>query len=156
MTSKLQCALCLYDGIEKHSDYPICLLCVNGSKFKLRNALLEEEEEKKENMIKGTDREKILNKAVECVCGHREQDYGSPENNFQIIANLWNDYINDDRKNGVKLTAKDVAMMMALLKIARARGEKPTEDTFVDLAGYAACGGELSLLGNECDFKKGE
>lgn len=34
-------------------------------------------------------------------------------------------------------------MMMALLKIARAKaGSKP--DTYVDLAGYAACGAEIS------------
>lgn len=104
---------------------------------------MEKEVEPKTNIIEGTDREKILKKAITCVCGHREQDYGSPENNFQIIANLWNAYINDDRLDGIKLTSKDVAMMMALLKVARARGYKPTEDTFVDLAGYAACGGEL-------------
>lgn len=104
---------------------------------------MEKEVEPKTNIIEGTDREKILKKAITCVCGHREQDYGSPENNFQIIANLWNAYINDDRLDGIKLTSKDVAMMMALLKVARARSDKPTEDTFVDLAGYAACGGEL-------------
>ena len=34
-------------------------------------------------------------------------------------------------------------MMMALLKIARiASGNNP--DSFVDLAGYAACGGEIA------------
>nr|DAP19075.1 MAG TPA: hypothetical protein [Caudoviricetes sp.] len=78
-------------------------------------------------------RPEILEKAAQCVCGHREQEYG-----FQVIADLWRSY------KGVDFTATDVAMMMALLKIARIRGGNATEDSFVDLAGYAACGGEIA------------
>lgn len=38
--------------------------------------------------------------------------------------------------------AKDVAMMLALLKVARIHnGDKM--DSFIDLAGYAACAGEI-------------
>lgn len=71
-----------------------------------------------------------LKAAAECVCG-------SPEDNFAVIAALWTAY------TGTDVTPKDVAMMMALLKIARAKaGSKP--DTYVDLAGYAACGAEIS------------
>ena len=33
-------------------------------------------------------RPEILDTAKKCVCGDREQDYGSPENNFTVIANL--------------------------------------------------------------------
>jgi hypothetical protein len=78
-----------------------------------------------------------LKAAAECVCGSREEDYGSPEDNFAVIAALWTAY------TGTDTTPKDVAMMMALLKIARAKaGSKP--DTYVDLAGYAACGAEIS------------
>lgn len=41
------------------------------------------------------------------------------------------------------ITAKDVAAMMGLLKVARiATGSSP--DSFVDLAGYAACAGEIA------------
>ncbi len=83
-------------------------------------------------------RPEILQKAEACVCGHREQEYGSPENNFQTIADLWRAY------KGVDFTAVDVAMMMALLKIARIQSGTATEDSFVDLAGYAACGGEIA------------
>lgn len=61
-----------------------------------------------------------------------------PENNFQVIADFWTVY------KGVKFTATDVAMMMALLKVARIRSGTGTEDSFVDLAGYAACGGEIA------------
>lgn len=78
-----------------------------------------------------------LKAAAECVCGSREEDYGSPEDNFAVIAALWTAY------TGTDVTPKDVAMMMALLKIARAKaGSKP--DTYINLAGYAACGAEIS------------
>lgn len=46
----------------------------------------------------------ILQTAEKCVCGQREQDYGSPENNFQVIADLWNAYI------PANFTATDVAI----------------------------------------------
>lgn len=98
-------------------------------------------------------REEILNKAKECVCGQREQDYGTPESNFQLIADLWNSYLNlpynhlewnETRDIIPKISPTDVAMMMALLKIARIRNGGGTGDSFVDLAGYAACGGEIN------------
>ena len=38
-------------------------------------------------------REDILNIAKECVCQSREEDYGAPENNFALIADLWNAYL---------------------------------------------------------------
>ena len=82
-------------------------------------------------------RAEILDKAKQCVCGQREKEYGSPEDNFLTIAKLWSAYKNVD------FSANDVAMMMALLKIARIRTGTATEDSFVDLAGYAACGAEI-------------
>lgn len=95
-------------------------------------------------------RSEILDTAKKCVCGQREQDYGSPESNFQLIADLWNAYLGTHCCSNVDgyaclddITPKDVAMMMALLKIARIRNGGGTGDSFVDLAGYAACGGEL-------------
>jgi hypothetical protein len=42
-----------------------------------------------------------------------------------------------------------VALMMAWLKIVRASGNPGHEDSFVDLAGYAACGAELAGLALE-------
>ena len=37
-------------------------------------------------------RREILAEAEKCVCGDREQDYGSPEDNFKAIAELWQVY----------------------------------------------------------------
>lgn len=83
------------------------------------------------------NRPEILEAAKKCVCGEREQEYGTPENNFALVANLWTAYM------GNYYSPVDVAMMMALLKIARIKTGGGTEDSFVDLAGYAACAGEI-------------
>ena len=82
-------------------------------------------------------RAEILHEAEHCICGEREQDYGSPETNFAIIAEMWSAY------TGAKITPLDVAMMMCLLKIARIKNGGGSGDSFVDLCGYGACGGEI-------------
>lgn len=92
-------------------------------------------------------RSEILETARKCVCGEREQDYGTPENNFETIGHLWSIYLNAAHPEWdariASITAKDVGVMMALLKIARiATGT--SMDSYVDLAGYAACAGEIS------------
>lgn len=86
----------------------------------------------------------ILHAAEKCVCGQREQDYGTPENNFKAIAELWEAYLNKACTRGVNVCveAKDVAAMMALLKIARIAAGGGKADSWIDLAGYAACGAE--------------
>lgn len=95
------------------------------------------------------NRAEILEAARRCVCGEREGEYGTPERNFDTIARLWTAYLNarvpDNGFRGTLLvTPKDVAMMMALLKVARISvGNKA--DSFIDLAGYAACGGEIAI-----------
>jgi hypothetical protein len=40
-------------------------------------------------------RTEILEAAARCVCGDREQDYGSPEDSFSTIAALWNAYLGE-------------------------------------------------------------
>lgn len=86
-------------------------------------------------------RAEILDTAKACVCGDREQDYGSPERNFERIATLWTVYLDDVLS--VVLAPQDVAAMMALVKISRIASGNAKADNWVDLAGYAACGGEL-------------
>ena len=89
-------------------------------------------------------RAEILEAAQTCVCGDREQDYGSPENNFQTIANLWTSYLSG-KDSRLIIKSKDVAAMLALLKIARIASGHAKADNWIDLAGYAACGGEIEL-----------
>ena len=38
-------------------------------------------------------REEILAAAKQYICGDRDQDYGSPETSFNMIAALWRGYI---------------------------------------------------------------
>jgi len=59
------------------------------------------------------NRAELLDAAKKCVCGDREQDYGTPEDNFSVIAGLWSECL------GVQLDGVDVAAMMVLLKIGR-------------------------------------
>lgn len=87
------------------------------------------------------NRAEILENARKCVCGERENKYGSPENNFQAIADLWATYL--QHKSGVGLDAVDVANMMVLFKVGRACTGTGSADTYVDIAGYAACAGEV-------------
>lgn len=86
-------------------------------------------------------REEVLETAKKCVCGDREQDYGSPERSFDVIARLWNAYLED--RMSVMLDAKDVALMMVLFKIARIMTGHGKADNWVDGCGYLACGGEI-------------
>ena len=88
-------------------------------------------------------RKRVLSEAERCVCGKREQDYGTPEDSFQKIGTFWTAYLNYN----VKIDAEDVAAMMALLKIARISENPQHMDSWVDLAGYAACGGEITGKG---------
>lgn len=101
-------------------------------------------EENSEDVKRKLTRADILQAAEKCVCGQREQDYGTPENNFKAIAKLWETYLNKACTRGVnvRVEAKDVAVMMALLKIARIAAGGGKADSWIDLAGYAACGAE--------------
>ena len=91
-------------------------------------------------------REEILAAAKQCVCGDRDQDYGSPEKSFKMIAALWEPYLRQKCGAHICLTAADVGAMMALFKLARIATGHGKADNWIDLAGYAACGGELEGL----------
>ena len=84
-------------------------------------------------------RKETLQKAEKCVNGDRDLKYGKPENNFATIARYWTEYL------GINIKAADVAVMMCLFKIARLQSSKFADlDSWVDLAGYAACGAEIA------------
>ena len=83
-------------------------------------------------------RKELLDAAAGCVLQDRASQYGGVEDNFGRIAELWTKYL------GVQLAPHDVAAMMVLLKIARLRANPHHDDSWVDLAGYAACGAECA------------
>lgn len=82
-------------------------------------------------------RSQVLDTAKSIVSGARETTYGGPESSFTAIAELWTAYL------GRPVHVQDVALMMALMKIARLKSTQGVHwDSWVDLAGYAACGAE--------------
>lgn len=84
-------------------------------------------------------RAEILATASQYVTQDRAATHGDAENNFRRIAELWNAYMDTDT-----ITAIDVAVMLALLKVARIRSNPTHADNWIDIAGYAACGGEIA------------
>ena len=81
----------------------------------------------------------ILTTASEYVSVDRAATHGDAEDNFRRISALWNAYLGVD-----DITAIDVAVMLALLKVARIRQNPTHADNWIDMAGYAACGGEIA------------
>lgn len=92
-------------------------------------------------------REEILEAAARAVNGDRDKKHGQPEDSFGMIGQLWEAYM------GRHYSSVDVAIMLALLKVARIKTGTGDIDSFVDLAGYAACAGEIQDRANE--FLKG-
>lgn len=91
------------------------------------------------------DRFDFLDKAGELTGGDRNLAYGAPWTNHERIASFWSTYL------GFTITPEQVAICMALLKIARLMERSGSEatDTFTDLTAYSAIAGELSLIEQE-------
>lgn len=92
-----------------------------------------------------TQRERCLDEAKRIVCTDRNEQYGEPENNFDVISEYWAAYLNSKYKVGVPLDSGDVAHMMVLFKMGRITTAKAyKEDNYIDMAGYAACAMECA------------
>ena len=91
-------------------------------------------------------REDVLEEAKAAVLKDRNVDYGSPEQNFQVIAELWGTYLTarDIDFDLDDPTPADVAAMMILMKISRIITSPQKRDHWVDIAGYACCGDECA------------
>lgn len=82
------------------------------------------------------NRKYFINKLQETV-DDRGNDYGSPAENLQNIANFWSEY------KGTQFNIQDVGIMMMLLKIARLKQDTGPQrqrysfDSWLDIAGYA-------------------
>ena len=88
----------------------------------------------------------VLDTAKGYVLKDRNSTYGSPEDNFRRIATLWNAYLSIGPTGaGAPLGPIDVAQMMLLMKVARLAHNPTHKDSWVDTAGYAACGTGIAL-----------
>lgn len=97
------------------------------------------------------NRTECLETAKTIVNGARQENYGSPESNFRNIAEMWTTYFNIAKhtEDWYDITPTDVANMMILMKMARLMNKSDHEDSWVDIAGYAANGCELSTDRNK-------
>ena len=84
------------------------------------------------------NRSEILDTAKRYVNVDRAATHGSAENNFGLIAVYWSAHLD------VEIAASDVAVMMTLMKLARAKANPGHADNWVDGCGYLACGGEIA------------
>lgn len=81
------------------------------------------------------DRLELLEAAMIAV-QQRGDEYGSPWQNHERIAVMWTAII------GVEFTPEQVALCLAAMKIARLAHNSDHQDSWKDLAGYAATGSE--------------
>jgi len=81
----------------------------------------------------------FLSKANVLVEGDRQKDYGDKLHNHSNIAKLWSAYLD------IEITAHDVAILMALLKVARTKLGQVSDDTYVDMSAYGAIAGEIKF-----------
>ena len=87
-------------------------------------------------------REDFLNKAEELINGPRAKEYGPAKFNHERIATIWSVVL------GRCVTPEQVVACMIGLKLARLAEDMSKDDSWVDIRGYAARGGEII---NDCD-----
>ena len=78
----------------------------------------------------------ITEEAFNLVNGERRTDYGDMSDSFNRIAGLWSAYL------GKHIDALDVAKMMILLKVSRAKHNNH-RDSYIDIVGYVECVDQL-------------
>lgn len=84
------------------------------------------------------NRTDILLAANDYITQDRAATHGTAEDSFAQIAALWSADL------GIDLGALDVARLMVLLKMARAKGNPAHLDSWVDACGYAALAAEIA------------
>lgn len=91
-----------------------------------------------------TDKKRELLEAAIKTVADRGVPYGGVEDNFTRIARLWKMHLLNRFDRAPDLTSADVAMMMVLMKIARLENQPNHPDSWTDVAGYAACGADVT------------
>jgi hypothetical protein len=94
-------------------------------------------EPERKHKYSGQPEEWVLREASRLIMDERNGDYGDAVEDFKVIAQYWNTYLRSIGVRSVYLGAKEVALMMALLKIRR-EATHPKRDNVVDGCGYLA------------------
>jgi hypothetical protein len=87
--------------------------------------------------MKPNPRKHLLDTAESLVNGDRNVQYGDPNEDFKRIAKMWSILL------GVEVKPEQVAMCMIAMKLSRLVWTPGKEDSWVDIAGYAACGWDV-------------
>lgn len=92
-----------------------------------------------------TQREILLMDAAETISQKRNLEYGEPEDNFSRCAQMMDAYLKG--KDG-GFEPHDVAAFGIILKLSRIANDPTKYDSWLDLAGYAALGFEVTKKGD--------
>lgn len=84
-------------------------------------------------------REQVLSTAAGLISGDRRQSYGDAGEDLTRTGKMWAAVLGLD-----EITAEQVALCMALVKIGRLCHTPNHEDSWVDICGYAALGAEIA------------
>jgi hypothetical protein len=113
----------------------------------VRHWYVEDSDEKPQSL-----RTEMLLEAEGLINGDRNNQYGPPHQDFQRTADMLSamGFRFDDGHGGNRpLKAHDTALMLAAVKMSRLAWTPGKRDSWVDLAGYAACGFEAHELTKE-------
>ena len=99
-------------------------------------------------------REEFLHTVIEIITKDRNSNYGSPMQDFSRISRLVNIYLTErkfayeaqDPSHTFSILPHDIAVIQILLKISRLVWSPDNKDSWIDIAGYAACGYECTVL----------
>jgi hypothetical protein len=83
------------------------------------------------------NRQDILIQAIQLTMGERNSQNGDPKENHTRIAKIWSVILDKE------ITPAQVALCMAGLKLARLAYNPDVDDSYIDLAAYAAIAGEI-------------
>ncbi len=125
-----------WSPIEEVSVAPLDEVLEQESTAKITEAIKPKVEVNRKKVLK--QKESILTEAHNIIYGDREKTYGHPAKNLKTIASMWLAYMNNMDDGNFTITAKDVAAMMMLVKVARFANDPSHRDNLVDVCGYAA------------------
>lgn len=87
-------------------------------------------------------REEALKAATDAVASDRNKVYGSPTSDFSRTAKMASVLLG--HKLTEEITPEEVAKVLICVKLSRLVETPSHDDSWVDIAGYAACGAECT------------
>jgi hypothetical protein len=83
-------------------------------------------------------RDEIIDTAKGLISGDRHNTYGDASDDFTRTGKMWEQVL------GVEVSPEQVALCMLLVKVSRLTNTHTHRDSWVDVIGYAALGGEIA------------